>query len=265
MKWGNPDQKFFLTKDWALTRLDHALFALIPYIFIILCGLICYVKPDGNRASKPRKERMELIQVLRSDPIKSLMIVYNAVQVILCVWMVYAAIHEALSSDYNLVCNAFNERTSNMAVVIWVFYLSKALDFFDTFFIVARGAWGQFTFLHCYHHVSIYLVYWLLVNTGYDGDLYLTVVLNGGVHAVMYSYYFMSIIGRPLKNKWIITVMQMTQFLLMNAQAAYLLVFGCPYPANLTKFYLGYIVSLFILFGNFFYKSFLTPKKPKSN
>jgi hypothetical protein len=36
----------------------------------------------------------------------------------------------------------------------------QVLDFFDTFFIVVRGKWDQFSFLHCYHHLSIFLTYW---------------------------------------------------------------------------------------------------------
>ena len=42
------------------------------------------------------------------------------------------------------------------------------LDFFDTFFIIVRGKWNQFIFLHYYHHFSIFLVYWLVSNAGND-------------------------------------------------------------------------------------------------
>jgi elongation of very long chain fatty acids protein 4 len=52
------------------------------------------------------------------------------------------------------------------------------LDFADTFFIVWRGKWDQFSFLHIYHHFSIFLTYWLVANAGYDGDVYYTIVAN---------------------------------------------------------------------------------------
>jgi hypothetical protein len=51
-----------------------------------------------------------------------------------------------------------------------------------------------------------------------------------------------------------LTQMQMLQFLLMNAQAIYILAAKCPYPNQLTRFYLGYIISLFALFMNFYMK-----------
>lgn len=35
-------------------------------------------------------------------------------------------------------------------------------------------------------------VYWLNLNAGYDGDIFLTVILNGAIHTVMYTYYFLS-------------------------------------------------------------------------
>jgi hypothetical protein len=95
------------------------------------------------------------------------------------------------------------------------------LDFFDTFFIVARGKWDQFSFLHCYHHLSIFLTYWCVVRgrwacgklrwlakpttssalarsrrlvtvAAYDGDVYYTIIANSLVHAVMYLYYFLT-------------------------------------------------------------------------
>jgi elongation of very long chain fatty acids protein 4 len=56
-----------------------------------------------------------------------------------------------------------------MAAMLWVFYVSKILDFFDTIIMVARGSWTQFSFLHVYHHTSIFMIYWLNVNAGYDG------------------------------------------------------------------------------------------------
>lgn len=260
--WGNPDieQGTQATAGWPMTRLDHALYGLLPYLVIVACGVVCYQKPPPRDKNAKRPPPKPLSEILKADPIKSLMIVYNAAQVFLCGWMTYAAIMEAREQNYSLVCNAFRPKETGMATVLWVFYLSKILDFFDTFFIVARGSWAQFSFLHIYHHISIYLVYWLNVNSGFDGDIYFTIVLNSFVHFVMYSYYFMSLIGKPLKNKQIITQLQMLQFICMNAQAIYIMVMGCPFPFNITAFYLVYIISLLFLFGQFYVRSFLAGK-----
>lgn len=114
-----------------------------------------------------------------------------------------------------------------------MFYISKIFDFADTVFIILGKKWNQLSFLHVYHHVTIFLVrpvplhinrrfaskaasrmqylpsfpppflhpclptstsqvYWLNLNAGYDGDIFLTVILNGAIHTVMYTYYFLS-------------------------------------------------------------------------
>jgi hypothetical protein len=46
--------------------------------------------------------------------------------------------------------------------------------------------------------------------------------------------------------------MQMVQFMLMNAQGVYLLWFGCPYPVRLLYAYFAYVVSLLLLFAQFY-------------
>lgn len=68
-------------------------------------------------------------------------------------------------------------------------------DFVDTVFMVLRGKWGQFSFLHTYHHVSIFLTYWWVTNTAHTGDTWFPVLLNSLVHAVMYFYYLLSEFG----------------------------------------------------------------------
>ena len=69
--------------------------------------------------------------------------------------------------------------------MLWLFYMSKVLDFMDTFFIVMKKNWKQLTFLHVYHHSTIFAFYWLNLNAGYDGDIFLTIILNGAIHTVM--------------------------------------------------------------------------------
>jgi len=53
--------------------------------------------------------------------------------------------------------------------------------------------------------------------------------------------------------------MQMLQFILMNAQAIYILVMRCAYPNQLTAFYLAYIISLFGLFMQFYLQRWAAP------
>lgn len=96
------------------------------------------------------------------------------------------------------------------------------------------------------------------INVGYDGDVYLTILLNGLIHTVMYTYYFVSLHTKEIWWKSALTMSQMVQFVLMNAQAAYLLYNNCShYPNRIVIAYLYYIVSLLALFAHFFVLSYV--------
>jgi elongation of very long chain fatty acids protein 4 len=125
------------------------------------------------------------------------------------------------------------------------------LDFFDTIFMIARGQWAQFTFLHVYHHFSIFLTYWLVSNSGADGDVFYTVIANSFIHFVMYSYYALTTVNIRPSWGWVVTQAQLVQFVTMMSQGTYIVTMGCAYPHRVTYFYIGYILSLFLLFQQF--------------
>ena len=85
-----------------------------------------------------------------------LMLLYNVSQVLLCGYMMLEALRVAVTHYKLPVCNEHHNtpETSMLKDVLWLFYVSKVLDFADTFFIVVRGKWEQFSFLHIYHHFS---------------------------------------------------------------------------------------------------------------
>lgn len=84
---------------------------------------------------------------------------YNVVQVMLCSYMCIEAGVRAYYAGYTLLpCNEFNTQNPPIGFILYIFYLSKILDFADTFFIIAEKRWKQLSFLHVYHHTSIFLV-----------------------------------------------------------------------------------------------------------
>jgi elongation of very long chain fatty acids protein 6 len=83
-------------------------------------------------------------------------------------------------------------------------------ELFDTFFIVIHKK--PLIFLHWYHHVSVLLYCWhAYVSKNPIGIVF--VVMNYGVHAIMYFYYFLMAV--KCKPKWFnsmyITVSQISQ------------------------------------------------------
>lgn len=192
--------------------------------------------------------------------------IYNMVQVMLCSYMAIEAGIQAYKSNYTLLpCQPFNHTNPPIGFILYVFYLSKILDFMDTVFIIAEKKWAQLSFLHVYHHFSIFLFYWLNLNVGYDADVYLTIVLNGLIHTIMYAYYFVSLHVKGIWWKRMLTQSQMIQFVCMNVQAAYLINTECKsFPQNIVKAYMYYIVTLLALFMHFYIQDNYFRKKTKS-
>ncbi|RLN37248.1 hypothetical protein BBJ28_00022484 [Nothophytophthora sp. Chile5] len=179
---------------------------------------------------------------LKTSPIQ---FIYNPLQVVLCSYMTVEAIMQAYRNGYSLTpCNAFIPDKPVMGNLMYMFYLSKLLDFFDTFFIVMGKKWKQLSVLH---------IYWAIFRTTYDGDLYMTIILNGGVHTIMYMYYFVSAHTHEIWWKPYLTSLQMLQFLFMNTQGYLMVSRSCPgTPYKIPIMYLIYVQSLFWLFMNFF-------------
>merc|ERR1719233_655376 len=270
--WGNPkamEKRLPAEENWLLHRLDHALLVLGAYVLFIFFGYICsYCGKDDGISTKGKKPKLTVKQKILKEPcVFPAMAIYNAVQVGLCAYMVVQAAKGKADRGFGIVCNSheleLDDASRGIASVLHVFYLTKVLDFLDTVFMVVRGKWKQVTFLHVYHHTSIFLIYWLILNAGYDGDIYGTVVLNGSIHFIMYFYYLLTTfnVTVPKAVKMMITNMQLIQFVCMMTQAAVLLFMGCPYPVNITKLCLLYIMSMFLLFLNFKRKAYAEKKK----
>ncbi len=83
--------------------------------------------------------------------------------------------------------------------------------------------------------------------------MYFTIVANSFIHLLMYYYYLQSTLSSaPSWGKYL-TQLQMVQFVLMNLQAGYILVNNCPFPRKVTLVYLVYIISLLVLFLQFYF------------
>lgn len=258
IEWTDPDAQFRgFTEGWFLADFASAGTVAIAYVVLTLVGTAL----------------MQFLPAFDPYPVK---FVYNVSQIMLCSYMTVEAFFLAYRNGYSISvpCNAYDAASPPMANLLWLFYVSKVWDFWDTTFIVLGKKWRQLSFLHVYHHFTIFLFYWLNVNVFYDGDIYLTIVLNGFIHTVMYTYYFICMhtkdpsTGKSLPIWWksSLTMMQMIQFLTMMSQATYLLATSCTScNRRVTAMYLVYILSLFVLFAQFYVQSYSRkPSKSKA-
>jgi elongation of very long chain fatty acids protein 4 len=149
------------------------------------------------------------------------------------------------------------------AHIFWMFYAQKFWEFLDTWFFIARKSFRQVTFLHVFHHCSINIVVGLLLPFDFSGDMYLPILLNAIVHVLMYGHYLVAALGLPTPWKPWLTSIQLTQFITIATQSTLSLSRGdsCGAPYFGKVLMVTYMGSMLILFGNFFYHSYIL-KKP---
>jgi len=263
LQWGRPDLAAakapvtLATRGWPLVSFQSAFALTVGYLTLVALGRAVFGMRSVPELAPGAPRGSRVVEALRSA-VGGLRFLYNLTQMALCGYMSIEAGILAYRNGYSLVCSPFSDAAPKVASLLWVFYLSKVLDFMDTFFIVVGKKWRQLSFLHVYHHASIFLVYWLLAAAGYDGDIYFTILLNGGIHFIMYTYYFVaSHKGAEVWWKRYVTSLQLLQFTLMMAQGGWLLASGCKtFPPRLAAIYVSYVLGMFALFSNFYMRTY---------
>lgn len=222
--------------------------AVLGYLTIVAFGL-SVLKLRGKRPAQAE------------DPLwlRFFVQVHNLILIALSAGMAGSAVYWAVQGRYNFWGNAFKASEKEMALTIYVFYMSKFYEFFDTFIMLLKGKSEQVSLLHVYHHGSISSIWWVIAYAAPGGDAYYSCALNSLVHVLMYTYYALSTMlgkdpARRRKYLWwsrYLTQFQMFQFVTNMAQAAFTY-YRSPYPKFLSKLLFFYMITLLALFFNFY-------------
>ena len=136
------------------------------------------------------------------------MISYNLT---LCVFSLVCAVWmtSIVAASPNHGFNVDNFQNPNYEMIVFLFYISKYVEFADTFFLILQKK--PVSWLQWIHHVGAPLNVGLLYYTK-DPGAHLFVILNGYVHVFLYAYYAATIAEVKLSGKWLLTFLQITQF-----------------------------------------------------
>jgi len=229
-KYQHPQSRHF-----PLMNPFHVVLIILGYLLVVFVG----------KAIMNNRQKMEL---------KLFSMLHNAFLICLSSYMCFECINQAVTNKFTLWGNGIDssEKGIPLARVLWLFYASKVVEFIDTFIMVLKKNDRQISFLHVYHHVSIFSIWWVVIFYGPGGDGYFTAALNSFIHIVMYSYYLLASLGIRVPWKSLITMGQMTQFVLMLCQATYTILFPSKYPLFLGQILFVYMLTLLVLFANFF-------------
>lgn len=153
---------------------------------------------------------------------------------------------------------------------IYIFVLSKVLEFGDTLFVVLKRR--DLIFLHWYHHAVTFLYSFYSVGVYLPAYTRWFIIVNAIIHTVMYGYYGARTLGyrfSRLVNMSITTsqIAQMVFGLSVNLLALYHRKKDSSCDAHPMISVVGILIysSFLILFVNFFVRTYLAPCRSPSS
>jgi len=201
--------------------------------------------------------------------LKYVMMMYNFFLVTLSMYMAYEFFMSSYLAGYSLTCQPVDYTESKLALrmasVCWWYFISKYIELLDTVFFVLRKKFNQISFLHVYHHSTMLIWWWLGIKYIAGGQSFFLALLNSSVHVVMYLYYFLSAFGPKMQKylwwKKYITKLQLTQFFAISVHTCINLWVPCNFPKEFDYMVFVYMITLIILFSNFYIQSYTKKDK----
>ena len=189
-----------------------------------------------------------------------LSVIHNGCLVAFSAWT-FVSLSQILYTDGVVFQSNYYFQNQWFDTVIYLFYLSKYYEFFDTFLLYLNGKTP--IFLQKYHHIGA-VICWHLMYVYKVDCIWIPSIVNSFVHMIMYSYYLGCLlkINQVRFIKKYITSLQLVQLFIPNFICLY---FYAPpiestFNYNLIKIFVGYVSVLVILFARFFYTNYIKDK-----
>ncbi|XP_064482617.1 very long chain fatty acid elongase AAEL008004-like [Ornithodoros turicata] len=237
------------TTDWKLS-------GNFAFLSALLVGYVYVVKVAGPRFMKGRQPFHGL---------KPVILAYNASMVVLNIFFVYQLSRRSyLGGGYSWFCQGLDYSTQQHHLeiihLIWWFTWLRVADFLDTVFFVLRKKDSHVSFLHVVHHVLVVFNCWFGITYGSDGHILLAVIMNSCVHIIMYSYYFLSLLGPSVQKylwwKKYLTGLQITQFIAMLLHNMIPIFVPCNYPLSHVLLVAPQTIFFMVMFTRFYTKTY---------
>ncbi|XP_054169342.1 elongation of very long chain fatty acids protein 4-like [Oppia nitens] len=182
---------------------------------------------------------------------------------IVSIEMSYKFLYCGIKLKYNFICQLVN--TSNdeyeIAIAIWCYYFSKLIELLDTVFFILRKKHNQLTFLHIYHHSSMFIFWWVGAKFVPGGSALTGAMVNCFVHVIMYFYYGLAAIGPSIKRflwwKKYLTILQLMQFTTGVVLGLNSIITNCPFTRWMQYVFVCYAFSFIVLFAKFYRKAYV--------
>ena len=183
------------------------------------------------------------------------MLIYNNAQILLNIYMI-GGLMPVIS--YPNIYGINIPYTSNLRYFVYIHYLSKYFDYFDTIFIILRRKEKQqLSFLHVYHHSTIGVIWGFLLYRGHgNGTASFGCFINSVIHFIMYSHYLCTSLGYNNPFKKYITSAQLVQFAVCLVHSLVVIGYEDIVPKRYALIELVYQTTMLVLFSKFYFRSY---------
>nr|CAD7463017.1 unnamed protein product [Timema tahoe] len=194
---------------------------------------------------------------------------YNLAMAFLNFYIASELMSASTKLKYSYVCQPIRRLSHpdemRITNAVWWYYFSKLIEFCDTFFFILRKKSNQLTFLHVYHHSTMFSLWWIGIKWVPSGSTFLPAMANSFIHVLMYTYYGLSALG-PNVSKYLwwkkyLTILQLIQFTTAMIMGINGIRSGCDFPLWMQYTLVIYMVSFIVLFGNFYAKAYIEKGK----
>ncbi|XP_069679220.1 very long chain fatty acid elongase 4-like isoform X2 [Periplaneta americana] len=197
------------------------------------------------------------------------LIPYNLSMAVLNFYIASELLSASTKLKYSYVCQPITRLSHpeelRIANAVWWYYVSKLIEFCDTFFFILRKKENQLTFLHVYHHSTMFSLWWIGIKWVPSGSTFLPAMANSFIHVLMYTYYGLSALGPHIaKYLWwkkYLTILQLIQFTTAMIMGMNGIKSGCDFPLWMQYVLVIYMISFIVLFGNFYAKAYIEKGK----
>lgn len=228
-------------------------FATLAYLYIVLKA-----GPDFMRDRKPY------------DP-KIAIRLYNLLLVIINTYLFIGTITSFNYGADFWGCGIALTTEKRSIMLHWghMFFHTRYLEFFDTFFFILRKKQSQVSFLHVFHHGIVPTLMYIGLKFYPVPFNALLPMTNMFVHIIMYAYYGLATFGPGIQKyltwKKYLTTMQISQFALVLIHCSQPLLFAgypqCKFPTGLIIINTCIGFTFLMLFLSFYRQTYMQAKR----
>ncbi|XP_025085034.1 elongation of very long chain fatty acids protein 4-like isoform X2 [Pomacea canaliculata] len=202
---------------------------------------------------------------------KYTLFIYNFILIIMNFHICSELFINSIALGYSYSCQpvsyTYDPREMRVAKALWWFYFSKLVEMLDTIFFILRKKDNQVSFLHVYHHATMFPIWYIGVKWVAGGQSFFGAMINSFIHVIMYTYYGVSALG-PEYQKYLwwkryLTKLQLLQFFVGMVYAIQGIILECEFPMWMQWAGIVYGITIIALFINFYIQAYIKADNKK--